>query len=104
VPAARGTEPSEGPVTSSFAPRVPLAMPNGDADMSALADMSAAHPVDRSDAGFCIRDRTVVRLRPKRRAVPCARRAPVALVLSSEGDDRATSGMERSISFREILS
>jgi hypothetical protein len=35
-------------VTSRFAPRVPLAMPNDDDEMSALADMWAAHVVDRS--------------------------------------------------------
>ena len=37
----RGTGPPEGPVTSRLAPRVPLAMPNDEADMSALANMLA---------------------------------------------------------------
>src|SRR5207247_8946476 len=47
---------SEGPVTSRLAPRVPLAMPNDDDDMSAIADMSSAHAVERAMHSFCMRD------------------------------------------------
>jgi hypothetical protein len=83
VPAARGTEPSEGPVTS-------LAVPNGDADMSALADMWADRPVTDPMPSFWIRNRTVVRLRPKRRAVPCANEQLTVLEARSYAATRRT--------------
>src|SRR5437870_11923203 len=51
VPAARGRGSPEGPVTSSLAPRIPLAMPNDDDDMSALAEMSSAQAVERATSG-----------------------------------------------------
>ena len=54
MPAGRGTGPPEGPVISSLAPRFPLAMPNDDDHMSALADMSTAQAIDRSMPSFCI--------------------------------------------------
>jgi len=34
-------------------------MPNDDDDMSAVADMSAAHAVDRAMPSFCVRDWSV---------------------------------------------
>src|SRR3989442_5327344 len=49
VPAARGKEPPEGPVTSSLAPRVPLAMPNDDDNVSARCRhvvSSGRRPID----------------------------------------------------------
>src|SRR5437762_10345166 len=71
---------SEGPVTSRVAPRVPLAMPNDDDDMSAIADMSSAHGVDRAMPSFlyarfgarCARDPGGWRLRANFRALPVA--------------------------------
>ncbi len=45
-------------------------MPNDDDDMSAIADMSAAHAVDRAMPSFCMRAWSVVRLRPRRMAAP----------------------------------
>src|SRR5882724_13365095 len=50
----------EGPVISSLATRFPLAMPNDDDHISALADMSSAQAVDRSMPS--IRDWSVVRV------------------------------------------
>jgi len=81
--------------------RVPLAMPNGDADMSALADMSAAHPVDRSAAQllYLQSDRGALETQAAGGSVrPPSTRCSRALI---GGDDRATSGRGRSISFRE---
>src|SRR5882724_2111054 len=71
VPGGRGDEPPESVVTSGVAPRVPLAMPNDDAHMWALAGMSSPRAVDRSLPSFRYRDWSVVRLSPRREPARC---------------------------------